>query len=485
MAQRAAMGASRMTLDPFVTILVMYGFVMSGAICVLFWAFKDSFNLSGRLFLFSEVLRIPTIITIAVVHAAPDLKTGLAYFIGNSFFYASELTFVFSLHALPRNQGSRIYPKLLLVIFVLTALIEIVRLYDDFLPVQLYAIVLATISSSAIWVCMTTEDDQLRRAPFWRILTCIEATLLALALLRIVVQISGTALTPMRDGSQNLILLAVWLALLVFRYVCYQSIWMTWNAPHAEENRFNRTLLSSLRERDLLLQKLVASNRRASVSALASSLAHQLSQPLTGAALQAEAVKQKLIDSREGGDALPGVEKVTDILGHLLGVVRNLRSLFGARDDGFQELMLGPLCDEVIKLVQFSSKADGVTIAIKGRIAIPILGNPIQIQQVLVNLIDNAIEAGGNTSNRTIELEFSERPGRAALAVRDYGPGFSPEVLENLFDLFRTTRESGTGIGLWLCRQIVEKHKGTISAFNHLDGGACVRVEFPAAGIPT
>ncbi|KAK6024996.1 ATPase/histidine kinase/DNA gyrase B/HSP90 domain protein [Ostertagia ostertagi] len=147
--------------------------------------------------------------------------------------------------------------------------------------------------------------------------------------------------------------------------------------------------------------------------------------------------------------------------------------------------MLGPLCDEVIKLVQFSPKADGVTIAIKGRIAVPILGNPIQIQQVLVNLIDNAIEAGGNTSNRAIELEFSERPGRAALAVRDYGPGFSPEVLENLFDLFRTTRESGTGIGLWLCRQIVEKHKGTISAFNHSDGGACVRVEFPAAGIPT
>jgi signal transduction histidine kinase len=254
---------------------------------------------------------------------------------------------------------------------------------------------------------------------------------------------------------------------------------MTWSSPDARENQFNRSLLASLRERNVLLEQLVVSNRRIGVSALASSLAHQLSQPLTGAALQAEAVKQKLIHRSDEANLLRGVEKVVGILGHLSDVVRNLRSLFGSQQDRPEKVALEKLCSEIVKIVEFSDMSSGIKVRTFGHIRSAIFGNPIQIQQVILNLLDNAIHASRNSQIKTVDIILEEREGIASLTVRDHGGGFSPEVLEELFVLYRTTKNDGTGIGLWLCKQILEKHKGNISAFNHPDGGASVRVEIP------
>ena len=239
--------------------------------------------------------------------------------------------------------------------------------------------------------------------------------------------------------------------------------------------------MKTLHEREILLQQLAASNRRLSVSALASSLAHQLSQPLTGASLQAEALKKKLPHQSVTPEAFHSVEKITDILRHLSGVVSNLRSLFG-NGEKFEKINLASLCREVINLIEFSEMRSQRNITITGHINSPIVGNRVQIQQVLVNLIENAEQAGRNNQSNHIEIILAEHGNRVSVMVRDHGLGFDTSILENLFDLYQTTKEDGTGIGLWLCQQIIEKHKGSISAFNHPDGGACVRIEFPALG---
>lgn len=221
------------------------------------------------------------------------------------------------------------------------------------------------------------------------------------------------------------------------------------------------------------------------MSALASSVTHQLSQPLTAAALQAEVVKQKMLKSSDQSGLLRAMERVSEMLRNLSDVVHNLHSLFGAQDDRQDVLAFQSLCSEVVKLVDLSENASGVTLRMSGHVQSQILGNAIQIQQVMVNIIDNAIEASSATlsSERIIDIIFAEQNNRVSLTVRDRGPGFSAEILENIFDIYRTTKDDGTGIGLWLCKQIIEKHKGTISAFNHSEGGACVRVEFPAIGL--
>ena len=473
-----------MTLDAFATVLVMYSIILSGALTVLLWAFKGSLNPSGRLFLLSQAMNIPSVIAIGVAHVFPDMKTGALYFIGNASFLIAELTFVFSLYALPRGKESKLYPVAVIGALVIAAATEIVRLYNAFLPLQIYVGLYASLSFAAIWVCANTSEAGLRNAPFWKILRYIETIFLVLSLFRGTIQLTGTPATPMEGGSLNLLLLAALLSLLVFRYIAYQSIWMTWTSPLASENRLNQNLLSSLRERDLLLQQLAASNRRIGVSALASSLAHELSQPLTAAALQAEVVKQKMGKSSEQADALRGIERVSDMLRHLSNVVHNLQSLFGAQDVRQETLAFEPLCNEVVKLVDLSENASGVTFRISGHVQSRILGNAIQIQQVIVNIIDNAIEASASVpaSDRTIDITFGEENGFVSLTVRDRGTGFPADVLDNIFDIYRTSKEDGTGIGLWLCKQIVEKHKGVISVSNPPDGGACVRLELPAAG---
>ena len=105
-----------------------------------------------------------------------------------------------------------------------------------------------------------------------------------------------------------------------------------------------------------------------------------------------------------------------------------------------------------------------------------------RMTRVFTNLIDNAIHASKEALNKKIEIEFAEQVDTISLCIRDHGPGFSAEVLDNLFNLYQTTRDNGTGIGLWLSREIIEKHKGKISAFNHAEGGACVLIELPIAG---
>ena len=455
---------------------------MSAAMGVLFWAFKGGFNLSGRLFLLSEFLRLPTIATVGAIHLYPEFGPQPAYFIGNLFFLTSEVTFACSLYVLPRESGARALVPLLLGAALFVGACEIIRFYRPFLTFQLYAVAYAAVSFSSVWICAHAPDERLRSAAFWKVLRYIETIFLILWLTRFIVQLYGVPFTPMLSGSSNFILLAAMLALLMFRYVSYQSIWMTWAAPGAKENRLNAALLSSFRERDELLQKLATTSRRVGISTLASSLAHQLSQPLTGAALQAEALKRNLQSGQRDAATVQGIEKVSNSLQHLSGLVRSLRSLFGTDGGALKRNSFSVLCSETIALVKVSEKARSISFRVIGDAPAEILCNAVQIQQVIINILENAMDASiaAGPADPVIDVLLSADDGQVSLTVRDYGRGFSDELLENPFDLYRTTKPQGTGIGLWLCKQIVERHKGNIAIFNHSQGGACVCVVLPS-----
>ena len=470
-----------MPFDPFVAIIAMYIAVLCASLAVLFWAFKGTFNPSGQFFIVSEASRIPALIALVVVHLDPPLGASYAVFVVTPFYFFSEVSFVYSLQALSKNHRPKHFAAMQALIFFSCATLEAIRFTYPDVHLTLYLILLSSVNASAIWICTRTQDPNLRDAPFWKMLKYVETFFLAISLIRLALLLLGTTITPTQGGSSNMILVAVMLTLLIFRSYCYQSVWMTWASPNATENRLNKNLMKTLHEREILLQQLAASNRRLSVSALASSLAHQLSQPLTGASLQAEALKKKLPHQSVTPEAFHSVEKITDILRHLSGVVSNLRSLFG-NGEKFEKINLASLCREVINLIEFSEMRSQRNITITGHINSPIVGNRVQIQQVLVNLIENAEQAGRNNQSNHIEIILAEHGNRVSVMVRDHGLGFDTSILENLFDLYQTTKEDGTGIGLWLCQQIIEKHKGSISAFNHPDGGACVRIEFPALG---
>jgi signal transduction histidine kinase len=114
---------------------------------------------------------------------------------------------------------------------------------------------------------------------------------------------------------------------------------------------------------------------------------------------------------------------------------------------------------------------------------LPVLGDRIQLQQVLLNLILNAAEAMGSAGERARELSIStqqDRPG-VLVVVRDSGPGIDPEHLDRVFDAFYTTKSSGTGMGLAICRSIIDAHGGKLWAEANEPRGAVFQFTLPAA----
>jgi signal transduction histidine kinase len=115
----------------------------------------------------------------------------------------------------------------------------------------------------------------------------------------------------------------------------------------------------------------------------------------------------------------------------------------------------------------------------------PVRGDRIQLQQIVLNLIMNAVEAMGDASegSRDLLISTAEDVSNGVLvAVRDSGPGLSPESLERLFDPFYTTKPGGMGMGLSICRSIIEAHGGRIWATANVPKGASFHFSLPAPG---
>jgi hypothetical protein len=115
---------------------------------------------------------------------------------------------------------------------------------------------------------------------------------------------------------------------------------------------------------------------------------------------------------------------------------------------------------------------------------IPVHGDRVQLQQVILNLILNAVEAMGAVETGTRRLLISTEPGRAGgvlVAVRDSGPGIDPAHLERIFDAFYTTKSGGVGMGLSICRSIIEAHGGRLWADGNEPCGAVFQFTLPNA----
>lgn len=473
-----------MLANPLVTILWFYGAIMCGAMTLIIWAFRGRIDLSGHLFLLSEALRLPVIIGIILVHTHPDFRNSATYLIINVLYWQSDAFFVLSLYALANGKGFKHAVLVCSILLVFCLTVEVVRIYDPTLPYVLHSITGAIICFTGTYVCRGQLQGSSSESSFWRVLKYIESAFGFVSLLRIVLFFFVEGFTPLQATKINLSILAFVLFILIFRFVAYLAIWMTWSRPNISENTFNQNLLKTLRERDRLLQKLSVSNRRIGVGALASSIAHELGQPLTSAALQAETAKRYLIEGSTKENAINAIDRISRQLKTMAAIVSSLRGLFGESSNKLRPTPLVPLCDEIIDLIQFSSGDRGVAF-IKDYKASPIfMGDAIQIQQVLINIIENAIQDlhTVNEKNPTITITIQQMTRSAIISIKDNGRGIQPDSLSRVFELYETSRRDGVGVGLWLCKQIVERHLGQISAANIPTAGALFKIELPLAG---
>jgi len=210
---------------------------------------------------------------------------------------------------------------------------------------------------------------------------------------------------------------------------------------------------------------------------MTASLAHELNQPLAAIVNNATAAMQYLEQSRLNPEQLR--EILNDVVGdgrRACDIMQNVRSAIKKGGAIRGEINLNDVVKAVAHMVQPDAAAQSCKIELHLTQDLPAVeGDPTQIQQVLINLALNALDAMRDVapSRRVVDIATdSNGDGTIGVAVRDYGSGISETTHERLFEQFFTTKDDGLGMGLAIVRSIIEAHGGIVAAENANGGGA-------------
>jgi signal transduction histidine kinase len=234
------------------------------------------------------------------------------------------------------------------------------------------------------------------------------------------------------------------------------------------------------------LAELAHMNRRATVGELSASIAHELTQPL-GAILHNSEAAQAMLQT-----ASPDLSELTDIMTDIerddrraSEVLKRVRSLLARAPGEIQEVDLNEIMRDVFEFLSAQATAHHVTLS-TGLALRPLLvrGDRVQLQQVILNLIMNGMEAISHSASgerRIIGRTTLVDGASAEVAIEDSGPGISPHKAQQIFEPFFTTKNTGMGMGLSIARTIVTSHGGQIWATDRPEGGAVFRFTVPLA----
>ncbi|MDP5277465.1 ATP-binding protein [Sphingomonas sp. DG1-23] len=217
---------------------------------------------------------------------------------------------------------------------------------------------------------------------------------------------------------------------------------------------------------------------------LASSIAHEVNQPLAAIAMNAETSLRWL--SRED----PNLDKVAQLnrriaesARHAGGIVQRIRGMAARHLPEPMPLDFNGVVEGALLFVCHDVEARGIQLSVVLDIGVHrVLGDRVQLQQVIVNLLVNSLQAlapMGTGEGRIALATSSDAGGAVHFTIRDNGPGIAEADLARIFDGFFTTKPDGMGIGLALCQSIIAAHGGTITASNHPEGGAIFRITIP------
>jgi C4-dicarboxylate-specific signal transduction histidine kinase len=241
----------------------------------------------------------------------------------------------------------------------------------------------------------------------------------------------------------------------------------------------------SERRYSLVQMELAHANRVATMGHLSASIAHEINQPIGAAITYANAASHWL-DAQP-----PDLEEVRRALGLIMesnvragNVVDRIRALVKKAPPRKDRLEINETVLEVISLIQNEMAKKGISVRTQLAETLPaIQGDRVQLQQVILNLLINAVEAMSEMSEglRELLITTAKTDSEGVLvAVRDSGPGLAPEGLERLFEAFYTTKPGGLGMGLSICRSIIEAHGGNMSATTNVPQGAVFQFTIPA-----
>lgn len=222
-----------------------------------------------------------------------------------------------------------------------------------------------------------------------------------------------------------------------------------------------------------------------SLSMLTASIAHEVNQPLAAIVTNSESALRGLARDEPNVERLRTLtERVTADARRASDIVERVRSMASRRDRKYEPLSINDVIDESLGFLRNELELNGVAVSVVSEPGLPqIVADRIRLQQVIVNLIINAVQAMAQLASKDrrigIRIALTDQD-TVCCTIEDSGPGFDAECLSRLFDSFFSTKDTGMGIGLAICRSIVEAHGGSIRADNNsILGGARLVFDLP------
>ena len=246
-------------------------------------------------------------------------------------------------------------------------------------------------------------------------------------------------------------------------------------------NEANRQLLQEVDDRRAAEQRLrktqadlVQAGKLAALGQMSAALSHEFNQPLAAVKSYAENAAA-FLDRDRPGDARENITRISAMADRMASISKHLRNFARRPQDKAGPIPLMAVIADAVALMQPRMKAMGATLAFDHPATdITVTGGRVRLQQVIVNLIANALDAMAGQPAPRIDITVSQGVQTATVHVRDHGPGFSESALAQAFDPFFTTKDPGQGLGLGLSisYNIVHDFGGTLAALNHPEGGA-------------
>jgi two-component system sensor histidine kinase DctS len=227
--------------------------------------------------------------------------------------------------------------------------------------------------------------------------------------------------------------------------------------------------------------RLQSTARLVAMGEMASSIAHELNQPLAAISSYCTGAANLLRDQKPATDVLPALDKAVEQARRAGQVIRRIYSLARPGENRFERVRLAEHVDAALALMDGDIRQKGIRISLELSRQVMVDGDPVLLEQALFNLLRNAIESMRDTApdQRQLTIALNCAEGYASLTIADRGCGIDAGVAGQLFDPLFTTKAEGMGMGLAICRSVVENHRGRLSFEANPEGGTVFHILLP------
>lgn len=402
----------------------------------------------------------------------------------NTLFYMAAVLQVLFCMSLIRKISTKLKVGVGVSVVVFILIFELMRAHGNF---EIRTIFMGSLATLLYGWQIFILNQKKKETPSKQLLYLQYATIgeVIFAMGRIVV-LATAALPILQVDQLPQMLILFTIAQLVMTTLSYIAIGGYWAEQIAISNLKSQTeneeIKRLLQEREQLIGSLLKANKSASTGALSASIAHELNQPLGASSLNIQFLQKKLAE----GDLNNELQK--EVLATLLSdnqraakIIRSLRSIFSDGEMSTSQVNLGDLLQTVLTIAKPELTKKNIQVVLRLHPNLLVSVNASEIQQVMLNLINNGIEslAASNRIDKKLTIEGAHSDAGVQITVADNGQGLSEESQSHLFELLSSTKPSGMGLGLWLCKHIIGRHGGSIWFESNAGGGAKFIFQLP------